>query len=91
MLNCFRIDSLSSNLKDKTTHLSRQHCFYVVIYIIGTQYLHVRHPGKVLQNLYLTVIFQIIIKCDAHAQNSKSLFIYISPVSESMLFKYKKL
>ena len=37
--------------------------------------------------LYLTVIFQIIIKCDAHAQNSKSLFIYISAVSESMLLK----
>ena len=28
--------------------------------------------------MYLTVIFKIIIKCDAHAQNSKSLFIYIS-------------
>ena len=68
LINCFRIDSLSSNLRDKTTHLSMQHCFHVVFYIIGTQYLHIRHPGKV------TVIFQIIIKCDAHAQNSKSLF-----------------
>ena len=37
--------------------------------------------------MYLTVIFQIIIKCDAHAQNSKSLFIYISAVSGSMLLK----
>ena len=44
MLNCFRIDSLSSNLRDKTTHLSMQHCFHVVI--IQTQYLHVMHPGK---------------------------------------------
>ena len=86
--NCFRIDSLSSNLRDKTTHLSMQHCFHVAFYIIGTQYLHIRHPGKdILQNLYLTVIFQIIIKCEAHAQNSKSLFIYISAVSESMLLR----
>ena len=35
----------------------------------------------------LTVIFQIIIKCDAHAQNVKSRFTYISAVSESMLLK----
>ena len=37
LINCFRIDSLSSTLRDKTTHLSMQHCFYVVSYIIGTQ------------------------------------------------------
>ena len=36
---------------------------------------------KSFQNLYLTVIFQIIKKCNAHAQISKSLFIYISAVS----------
>ena len=47
-INCFRIDSLSSNLRDKTTHLSMQHCFLVVFYIIGTQYLHIMHPGKEL-------------------------------------------
>ena len=35
----------------------------------------------------ITVIFQIIIKCDAHAQNSKSLSFHISAVSESMLLK----
>ena len=30
-----------------TTHLSMQHCFHVgFFYIIGIQYLHVRHPGK---------------------------------------------
>ena len=23
-----------------------QHCFHVVFYIIGTQYLHIRYPGK---------------------------------------------
>ena len=46
LINCFRIDSLSSNLRDKTTHLSMQHCFHVVFYIIGTQYLHIMHPGK---------------------------------------------
>ena len=67
-----------------------QHCFHVV-------FLHNRDTIQcilgilekidLLQNLYLTVIFQIIIKCDAHAQNSKSLFIYISAVSESMLLK----
>ena len=33
LINCFRIDSLSSTLRDKTTHLSMQHCFYVVFYI----------------------------------------------------------
>ena len=39
--------------------------------------------------LDLTVIFQIIIKCGAHAQNSKSPLKkkYISAVSESMLLK----
>ena len=37
LINCFRIDSMSSNLKHTTTHLSMQHCFYVVFYIIGTQ------------------------------------------------------
>ena len=37
LINCFRINSLSSNLRDKTIHLSIQHCFYVVFYIIGTQ------------------------------------------------------
>ena len=46
LINCFIIDSVSSNLRDKTTHLSMQHCFHVVFYIIGTQYLHIRHPGK---------------------------------------------
>ena len=30
MLNQFRIDSLSSNLRDKATDLSIQHCFHVV-------------------------------------------------------------
>ena len=68
-----------------------QHCFHVVFYIIGIQYLHIMHPAKDKSfrtcKLNLTVIFQIIIKCDAHAQNSKSLFIYISAVSESMLLK----
>ena len=39
LINCFRIDSLGSNLKDKTTHLSIQHCFHVVFYIIGTHVL----------------------------------------------------
>ena len=57
--------------------MSMQHCFHVFFYIhvIGTQYLHVRHPGKEKSfRTCLTVIFQIIIKCGAHAQNSKSLF-----------------
>ena len=58
LINCFRINSLSSNLRDKTTHLSMQHCFHLVFYIIGTQYLHIMHPGKDQSfNLYLTVIF----------------------------------
>ena len=46
MFNCFIIDSLSSNLRDKITHLSMHHCFPVVFYILGTQYLHIMHPGK---------------------------------------------
>ena len=46
LINCFRIDSLSSNLRDKTTHLSMQNCFHVVFYMIETQYLHIMHPGK---------------------------------------------
>ena len=37
--------------------------------------------------MYLTVISNHN-KGDAHAQNSKSLFIYISAVSESMLLKW---
>ena len=86
LINC-RIDSLSSNLKDKnhTSVKLIQHCFHcgllhnrdTILACLGIQ-------EKILHNLYLTVIFQIIIKCDAHAQNSKYLFIYISAVSESM-------
>ena len=66
-----------------------QHCFHVVFYIIGTQYLHSMHPGKdispseLVSNGYISNHN----KCDAHAQNSKSLFIYISAVSESMFLK----
>ena len=54
LINCFGIDSLSSNLRDKTTQLSMQHCFHVVIYIIGTQYLHIMHPGKDKSNGYIS-------------------------------------
>ena len=75
-------------MRDKTTHLSMQHCFHVVFYMIGTQYLHIKvekiSPSELVSN---GSIFQIIIKCNAHAQNSKSLFIYIYVVSGSMLFK----
>ena len=81
LINGFRIDSLSSNLRDKTTHLRMQHCFHVIFYIIGTQYLHIRHAGKdtcrLLKNLYSMVIFQIIIKCDAHAQIQSLFFIFL--------------
>ena len=55
-------------------------------FIVGTHYLYARHPQKVSQNLYLTVIFSIIMKCDAHAQFSKFLLIHIS-VFLSMLLK----
>ena len=97
-ISCFRINSLSSTLRDKTTHLSMQHCFHVIFYIIGTQYLHIRHPGKdikVIQNLYLRVIFQIIIKRDAHAQYSKSLFImifllFLNQCYSNKLYKHQK-
>ena len=78
LINYFRINSLSSNVRDKTTHLSMQHCFHVVFYIIGTQYLHCASwKRQVLQNLYLTVIFQTIIKCDANAPKFKvSFYLY---------------
>ena len=60
LINCFRIDSLSSNLSDKTTHLSMQHCFHVVFYIIGTQYLHIMHPGK--DKSFRTCIYRLYFK-----------------------------
>ena len=89
LINCFRIDSLSSNLGE-TNHTS------VNATLLSCGLLHNRDAilayyasweRQVHQNLYLTVIYQIIIKCDAHAQNSKSLFIYISAVSDLMLLK----
>ena len=58
LINCFRIDSLSSNLRDKTTHLSMQHCFHVVFYIIGTQYwkkiLEKISPSELVSNGYIS-------------------------------------
>ena len=62
LINCFRIDSLSSNLRDKTTHLSMQHCFHVVFYIIGTvgtQYLKLCilekiSPSELVSNGYIS-------------------------------------
>ena len=50
-------------------------------------------PSEIVSNgytymyMYNVHVVQNIIKCDAHAQNSKSLFIYISAVSESILLK----
>ena len=45
----FLIDSLSSNSKDTTAHFVNATLLSCVFffYIIGTQYLHVRHPGKI--------------------------------------------
>ena len=60
LINCFRIESLSSNLRDKTTHLSMQHCFHVVFYIIGTHYLHILgilekiNPSELVSNGYVS-------------------------------------
>ena len=42
-------------------------------------------PSELVSNGY--TVFQIIIKCGAHAQNSKSHVLYIFAVSESMLLK----
>ena len=78
LINCFRIDSLSSNLRDKTTHLSMQHCFHVVFCIIGTQYLHIGNlekkisPSELVSNGYISNHN----KYDAHAQ-IQSLFLFI--------------
>ena len=46
--------------------------------------LETRSPSELVSNGYIS---NHKIKYDAHAQNSKSLFIYISAVSESMLLK----
>ena len=54
LINCFRIDSMSSNLKHTTTHLSMQHCFYVVYYIIGTQSWKAISPSKLVSNGYIS-------------------------------------
>ena len=62
LINCFRIDSLSSNLRVKTTHLSMQHCFHVVFYIIVTQYLLITilgilekiSPSELVSNGYIS-------------------------------------
>ena len=60
-----------------------QHYFYVASYITGTQYLHVRHPGKdiSIRTHVLNSYFVIHNKNDAHAQNSHSSFLDISAVS----------
>ena len=59
LINCFRIDSLSSYLRDKTTHLSMQHCFHVVFYIIGTHtcilcILEKISPSELVSNGYIS-------------------------------------
>ena len=63
------------------THLSMQHCFHVVFYISKvhiTCMLGVLEKRELLENLCLMVmISNIIIKCGAHAQNSKSPFYFI--------------
>ena len=60
LINCFRIDSLSSNLRDKTTHLSMQHRFHVVFYIIGSCntcilcILEKISPSELVSNSYIS-------------------------------------
>ena len=60
LINCFKIDSLSSNLRDKTTHLSMQHYFHVVCYIIGAQLtcilgiLEKISPSELVSNGYIS-------------------------------------
>ena len=59
LIICFRIDSLSSNLRDKTTHLSMQHCFHVVFYIIGHNtcilcILEKISPSELVSNGYIS-------------------------------------
>ena len=41
--------------------------------------------------IVLTVIYQIIIKCGAHAQISKSPFLNISAVSESISINFENI
>ena len=59
LINCFRIDSLSSNLRDKTTHLSMQHCFHEVFYIKGHNtcilcILEKISPSELVSNSYIS-------------------------------------
>ena len=78
IINCSRIDSLSSNLREKTTHLSIQHAScgllhnrdtILALYILGKKC----HSALGSNNI---VVFQIIIKCDAHAKKKVSLYIH---------------
>ena len=80
LINCFITDSLSLNFKDTTTHLSMQHCFHVVVYIIGTQYFHVRHPGKdrtseLVSNGYISNHNKVRLR-RPHPKFKVSLFLY---------------
>ena len=66
-----------------------QHCFNVVFYIIGIQYLHVSHPGKIspselVSNGYISNHNKMR---RPRPKFKVSFFIYISAVSESMLLK----
>ena len=60
LINCFRIDSMSSNLKHTTTHLSMQYCFYVVFYhnrdTIVAYYASWKaiSPSKLVSNGYIS-------------------------------------
>ena len=66
---------MSANFKVQPHICQCNIAFMWFFYIIGVQYLHVRHPGKISPS---ELIFQIIIKCGAHAQNSKShCFIFL--------------
>ena len=64
-----------------------QHCFHVVFYIIGTQYLGILEkisPSELVSNGYNSNHNKMRPTPKIHI----SLFICISAVSESMLLKY---
>ena len=72
LIICFRNDSLSSNLKDKNTHLLIVNLFHVIFYILGTHYLHVSHPGKDKSFLkYPREDSTIVLNCIKRQQNCK--------------------
>ena len=65
-----------------------QHCFHVVFYTIGTQNLHIMHPGKAIPSeLVSNGYYANHNKMRRPRPKFKVSFYLYSAVSESMLLK----